>query len=216
MLKRNINNRGFFIVFEGPEGSGKTTQAKLLYKYLRLNGKKVIITREPGGTVVAEKIREIILSTKYKMTPITELLLYEAARAQHIYEVILPALNDGNIVICDRFSYATVVYQGYARNLGVSVVEDLNKIVLGNLKPDLTFLLDIDVSEGLLRAKRTKGVLDRMEQESLEFHRKIREGYLKLFKKDKNIYLINTTKLTQLQTHKKVLEIINKKLDIKI
>jgi dTMP kinase len=207
--------KGLFIVFEGPEGAGKTTQAKLLYKYLRNKGYDVVLTREPGGTKLAEAVRKIILSPKMKIYPMTELLLYEAARAQHIEEVIKPNLQKNKIVISDRFADASVVYQGYARGLGVEFVEKLNKLVVCNVVPDITFLLDISPKEGLQRIKfNRKTSFDRLEKESLKFHIKIREGYLNIAKKRKNFYIINVENKTFQEVHTIIVDILNKKFNI--
>lgn len=203
-----------FIVFDGPEGAGKSTQAKMLFDYLKSKNYDVVLTREPGGSKVAEAIRKIILSTKYKIYPLTELLLYEAARVQHINDVILPALKDNKIVICDRFHYASLVYQGYARGMGIKLVDRLNKIVLAGLKPDIVFLLDVSVDEGFKRLKNTKKTLDRLEKEDKNFHRKIREGYLKLFKNKKNFYIITTENKPPQQTHLEIVDILKKKFKI--
>lgn len=203
-----------FIVFDGPEGAGKSTQAKLLFDYLKSRNYDVVLTREPGGSKVAEAIREIILSTKYNIHPLAELLLYEAARAQHINEVIIPALKENKIVICDRFHYATLVYQGYARGIGVDLVDKINKIVLGKLKADIVFLLDISVEESLKRLKNTKKSLDRLEKEDISFYKKIREGYIKLFKNKKNFYIIKTENKTVQQTHLEIVNILRKKFKI--
>jgi len=207
--------KGLFIVFEGPEGAGKTTQAKLLYRYLENKGYDVVLTREPGGTKLAEAIRKIILSPKMKIYPMTELLLYEAARAQHIEEVIKPNLQKNKIVISDRFADASVVYQGYARGLGVEFVEKLNKLVVCNIVPDITFLLDISPKEGLQRIKfNRKTSFDRLEKESLKFHIKIREGYLNIAKKRKNFYIINVENKTFQEVHTIIVDILNKKFNI--
>jgi dTMP kinase len=207
--------KGLFIVFEGPEGAGKTTQAKLLYRYLKNKGYDVVLTREPGGTKLAEAVRKIILSTKMKIYPMTELLLYEAARAQHIEEVIKPNLQKNKIVISDRFADASVVYQGYARGLGVEFVEKLNKLVVCNIVPDITFLLDISPKEGLQRIKfNRKTSFDRLEKESLKFHIKIREGYLNIAKKRKNFYIINVENKTFQEVHTIIVDILNKKFNI--
>jgi len=207
--------KGLFIVFEGPEGAGKTTQAKLLYRYLKNKGYDVVLTREPGGTKLAEAVRKIILSPKMKIYPMTELLLYEAARAQHIEEVIKPNLQKNKIVISDRFADASVVYQGYARGLGVKFVEKLNKLVVCNVEPDITFLLDISPKEGLQRIKfNRKTSFDRLEKESLKFHIKIREGYLNIAKKRKNFYIINVENKTFQEVHTIIVDILNKKFNI--
>jgi dTMP kinase len=211
---KNLKKR-LFIVFEGPEGAGKTTQAKLLYRYLKNKGYDVVLTREPGGTKLAEAVRKIILSPKMKIYPMTELLLYEAARAQHIEEVIKPNLQKNKIVISDRFADASVVYQGYARGLGVEFVEKLNKLVVCNVVPDITFLLDISPKEGLQRIKfNRKTSFDRLEKESLKFHIKIREGYLNIAKKRKNFYIINVENKTFQEVHTIIVDILNKKFNI--
>lgn len=204
-----------FIVFEGPEGAGKSTQARLLYKHLRNKGYDVILTREPGGTKVAEAVRKIILSPKMKIFPMTELLLYEAARAQHIEEVIKPSLQKNKIVISDRFADASVVYQGYARGLGTKFVEKLNKLVVCGYLPDITFVLDILPEEGLRRIKlNRKASFDRLEQENIKFHTKIREGYLNLAKKRKNFYIINVGNKSSQQVHSLIYSILNKKFNL--
>lgn len=174
--------RGLFITFEGPEGSGKSTHSRLLCNFLRNRGYKVLYTREPGGTRISEKIRKILLDPKNKdMNVVCEMLLYMAARAQIVKEVIAPALKKGKIVICDRFLDATTVYQGYAGGLDVKVIKDIGNLVTGRRSPDITFLLDIDAERGLKRAGRTK---DRIERKSLIFHRAVRRGYLKIAKKE--------------------------------
>jgi|YNPMSStandDraft_1061717.scaffolds.fasta_scaffold06155_5 dTMP kinase len=213
-MKKKLKKR-FFIVFEGPEGAGKTTQARLLYKYLKNKGYDVQLTREPGGTKLAEKIRKIILSPKMKISPMTELLLYEAARVQHIEEVIKPSLQKNKIVISDRFADASVVYQGYARGLGVKLVEKLNKLVVNKFYPNITFVLDISPQKGLRRIKfGRKTNLDRVEKESMKFHIKIREGYLNLAKKRKNFYIINVENKTLQEIHSVIVSILNKKFNL--
>jgi len=180
-----------FITFEGPEGSGKTTQANLLADYLGEKGYTVNLTREPGGTSIGELIRDIILDPAHdKMYPRTELLLYLATRAQHVSEKIKPALEKGNVVICDRFSDASIVYQGMARKLGVKKVKDLNKYATHDLKPDLTFIMDVPVKTGLDEARFSSSPKwntnsgDRIEQEDRSFHETIREGYRKLARQE--------------------------------
>lgn len=180
-----------FITFEGPEGSGKTTQTQLLGQFLTDKGYTVNITREPGGTSIGELVRDILLDPCHKnMAPRTELLLYLATRAQHIAERIRPALKRGEIVICDRFSDASVVYQGMARNLGVNRIKELNKYATDNLLPDLTFIMDVSVEEGLNEARHSSSPKwntnsgDRIEQEGDDFHRIIRRGYRQLAKEE--------------------------------
>jgi dTMP kinase len=213
---KNKLKKGLFIVFEGPEGAGKSTQATLLYKYLKNKGYDVVLTREPGGTKLAEAVRKIILSPKMKIYPMTELLLYEAARAQHIEEVIKPSLQKNKIVISDRFADASVVYQGYARGLGTKFVEKLNKLVVCGCLPDITFVLDIPPKKGLKRIKlNRKTSFDRLEQENIKFHTKIREGYLNLAKKRKNFYIINVEDKTSQEVYSIIISILNKKFNLR-
>jgi len=203
--------KGLFIVFEGPEGCGKTTHAKLVYKYLVKKGYDVVLTREPGGTKVAELIRKILLHKDVRITPLAELLLYEASRAQHIEEVIKPNLLKGKIVISDRFADASLVYQGFARGLTMEFVKKINHIVVDGFYPDITFILDVDAEEGLKRVFLRAKKFDRLEKENLKFHKKIRQGYLQLAKKNKNYYLINTQNKTLQQVHSKIVKILEEK-----
>ncbi|AJF06421.1 dTMP kinase [Geoalkalibacter subterraneus] len=176
----------FFITFEGIEGSGKTTQIKRLTETLRLQGRSVVTTREPGGCAIADAIRAILLDARNNaLVPRAELLLYAAARAQHVEEVIRPALNQNRIVLCDRFSDATLAYQGHGRRLPLDMVRQLNALAIDDIHPHLTLLFDLPVETGLSRAMeriaRSDGPAeDRFEQESLAFHQRIREGYLEL------------------------------------
>lgn len=180
-VKRMLK-RGVFITFEGPEGSGKTTHSKLLAEFLIKSGFDVLHTREPGGVCISEKIRDILLDPENKgMDMVCEMLLYMAARAQIIKEIILPAIAAKKIVICDRFIDATLAYQGYAGGIDTAVIRNIGKIVTKGLKPDMTFLLDIDVKNGLVRAGREK---DRIEKRPLEYHKKVRDGYLKIAEKE--------------------------------
>ncbi len=175
-----------FISFEGIEGSGKTTQIQLLANQLESLGYDVLITREPGGCPIADQIRHILLHPDNdRLVPDAELLLYAAARAQHVAEVISPALEQGKIVLCDRYCDATLAYQGYARGLDLQLVHQLNDLAAGTCRPHLTLLLDMHPDQGLHRAQSrnaaTSGPAEgRFEQESLKFHSKVREGYLVL------------------------------------
>ena len=178
---------GYFITFEGSEGCGKTTQIEALAKALEAEGKTVLITREPGGTVIGEKIRNLLEDPSHEnaISDMTELLLFSASRAELIASRIQPALERGEIVICDRFYDSTYVYQGLGRAIDMNIVEQLNQITVGPLKPDLTILLDLDAKIGIERAKsRQSGELDRIENESLDFFEAVREGYLALAKKE--------------------------------
>ena len=200
--------KGIFISFEGIEGSGKTKQSRLLYEYLRKSGYKVILTGEPGGTQIGLKIRDLLLSVENrKMTPVSELLLYNASRAQHIKEVILPALKKGFIVITDRFIDSTKAYQGYGRGIDLKLIEFLEKIVIEDIRPDLTLLLDLDVKIGL---KRNRGInkTDRLELEDVKFHKRVREGYLKIAAKElERIKLIDATDSIE-EIHLKIIDIV--------
>lgn len=175
---------GLFITFEGVEGCGKSTQVRLLTERLTALGHKILATREPGGCPIADKIRAILLDASNRdMTSDTELLLYAAARAQHVSQVIRPALLSGKTVFCDRFTDATLAYQGYGRKLDDGLIKELNRIATTGLKPDITVLIDCPVEIGLKRAmariNKTKGLREeRFEQESLNFHESVRSGYL--------------------------------------
>jgi dTMP kinase len=200
--------KGIFISFEGIEGTGKTIQSKMLYAHLLKKGYKVILTEEPGGTRIGLKIRGILLSIENKeMSPLAELLLYNASRAQHIKEVILPALKRGYIVITDRFSDSTVAYQGYGRRIDLNLVKSFEQSVTAGLKPDITFLLDLDVKTGL---KRNRGInkTDRLELEDVKFHKRVKNGYLKIAAKEpKRIKLVDGSKSIE-QVQNKILKII--------
>ena len=184
--------QGVFITFEGMEGCGKSTQAKRLARRLGHLGIAHVMTLEPGGTVIGRKMRQVLLDSRNKaLTPLAELMLYAADRAQHVEEVIKPALRAGKWVICDRFSDATVVYQGAARGQDRKLIRLLNSVVTDGIRPHLTFLLDCPVEVGLRRAlgRNMKGQ-DRFEKEALSFHRKVRKGYLDLARKNRNRFVI--------------------------
>ncbi len=174
--------RGIFITFEGIEGCGKSTQVERLRSYLVESGREVVVTREPGGCLIGEKVRDILLNPENRgMTALTELLLYEASRAQHVADVIRPALDEGKTVISDRFYDASTAYQGHARGIGADKVEELNLFATAGLRPDLTIVLDLPASEGLRRLGRD---LDRIESEALDFHEKVRKGYIEIARSD--------------------------------
>lgn len=175
-------DQGRFITLEGIEGSGKSTQAALLRDFLVARGLEVVVTREPGGSPIAEKIREILLDPRnLKMVPLAELFLYEASRTQHVAEVIRPALEAGKWVLCDRFFDASTAYQGNARGLGMKMVAELNLVATWGLVPDLTLVLDLPVEAGLKRLARSP---DRIESETLDFHQRVRQGYLEIAAND--------------------------------
>lgn len=183
-----------FISFEGIEGSGKSTQMKLLAEYLRLKGHTVIETVEPGGTKIGTKIRKLLLEPENHMDPLTELLLYYASRAQHVREVIYPAILNNTIVITDRFTDSTVAYQGYARGLDLPIINSLDEIVVPDIKPFLTFLLDLDVEEGLRRNRHAQKE-DRFELETIEFHTNVRSGFLQIAKEEpERVKIIDASK----------------------
>jgi len=168
--------RGRFIVFEGLDGSGKTTQAKQLAEHLIGQGHKVVEIEEPGGTPVGELIRASLLAPEHSLEPLTELLLYEASRYELVRRVIRPALEDGAILICQRYSYSSLAYQGYGRGLPLERVEQLNEWATEGLKPDVVFFLDVPAEEGLRRLRVARR-LDRIEGEGLEFLRRVERGY---------------------------------------
>ncbi|MDI9476836.1 MAG: dTMP kinase [Natronincolaceae bacterium] len=201
-------HKGIFITIEGPDGSGKSTQVSHIKGFLEKKGYEVLLTREPGGTGIGEKIRQILLDKDHKeMSATTETLLYAASRAQHVEQVIVPALREGKAVLCDRFVDSSIAYQGKGRGLGPEAVTDINKFATQGLEPDITILLDIDPEVGLNRAKATKGA-DRLEQEKLDFHRRVYEGYRVLaYMYPDRIKVIDATK-----TVKEISEEIENKL----
>jgi len=175
-----VSRRGFFITLEGPEGSGKSTQVRLLADTLRNRGYDVLLTAEPGGDAVAQEIRAIVLHGKAEIVPEAELLLYLAARAQHVRHIINPALDEGKIVISDRYADSSFAYQGYGRGIDIESLRCLNDFATSGLKPDLTILLDVPVELGLKRQQDR----NRFEAESVEFHQRVRNGFLKLAKQE--------------------------------
>ena len=212
MAKKSMK-RGVFITFEGPEGCGKSTHSRLFCDYLRKLSIRFIHTREPGGTKTGEQIRRILLhSGSMDISDLAELFLFEASRSQLVAEVVRPALADRNIVICDRFSDATMSYQGYGGRVSLAAIRALNRIATGGLKPDLTILLDIDTAEGLRRA-REKGI-DRMERKDIDYHRRVRAGYLKIAKDDprrvKVVRVNHSIEKTQALVRSKVEPLIKK------
>lgn len=206
--------KGIFISLEGIEGTGKTTQARLLSKRLVEKGYEVILTQEPGGTVIGNRIREILLHVDHReMSYMTELLLYNADRAQHLSERIIPALNEGKVVITDRFTDSTVAYQGYGRGIDIHLIMSINNLATKGIKPHLTLLFDLDVETGL---KRNKGInkVDRLELENVEFHKKVRDGYFQIAKKEPERVKIVDASMPAEHVAEKVWEVVKWRLKI--
>ena len=180
-----MKQNGLFITFEGPEGAGKTTVITKIYDRLKAEGRQVVLTREPGGIRIAEKIRTVILDTdNIEMDAKTEALLYAAARRQHLVEKVIPALDEGVIVLCDRFIDSSLAYQGYARGLGIDEVLQINQFAIGNTMPDLTVFFDINPEEGLSRiAQNNEREMNRLDKENVSFHEKVYEGYKELIQR---------------------------------
>lgn len=181
-----MNERGVFITFEGPEGSGKSTQAALLANTLKQRGFEVVLTAEPGGDEVAGEIRSIVLHSQGEIVSEAELLLYLAARAQHVRRIILPALERGAVVISDRYADSSVAYQGYGRGIDIEALCQLNEFATGGLVPDLTILLDVPVEFGLAREQEKT----RFDAESIEFHNRVRNGFLELARREPERWVV--------------------------
>lgn len=204
-------SKGLLITLEGPDGSGKTTQIELLKEYLNNKGFQVVYTREPGGTQISEKIRDIILDNKNReMSPMCEALLYAAARAQLVHEVIKPALEEGKMVICDRFVESSIVYQGIGRKLGVERIRGINEAAVEGLKADITFMLIMPYEEGLRRKAKQKS-LDRLENSGDDFHRRVYEGYIELSKSSNRIKTVDADRPIE-EIHNEIVMIIEKML----
>lgn len=182
---------GVFITFEGPDGGGKSTHIKLLAEFFKKNRNSVIVTREPGGTALGEDIRGVLLDPRIKSLSLwSELFLYLSCRSQILDEVIKPALMSKKIVLCDRFMDATLAYQGFGRKMDIALINDLNKLLVGEFQPDLTVLIDIDPGLGLKRSRIRGRKIDRIEKEKIAFHRRVRKGYLKLSKEESKRFLV--------------------------
>jgi len=199
--------RGKFITFEGSEGCGKSTQSKLLYEYLKDKGHKVIYLREPGGTRISERIRQVLLDPENHMTKECEMLLYMAARSQIVEGLIKPALKQGKVVICDRFLDSTLAYQGYGLGMDIDFIKRLGKFVCCGLKPDLTILMDLPVREGL-KYRHLKE--DRIEQRSFVYHERVRRGYLKLAKQEEKRIKIVKVQADKSKTQDNIREVVEK------
>jgi dTMP kinase len=206
--------RGKFIVIDGPDGCGKSSQVKLLSRYLRKAGHSILVVRDPGSTSISESIRNILLNPHYKkMTPLTELFLYFASRAQLVDEVIRPALKENKVVISDRFLSSTIVYQGYAGKVGVDNVEKIWRITTGGFIPDMTIILDIPPKDGFERIMKSRSSNDRMERKALVFHQKVRDGFIKLAQKNQKTYWIIDGTQSISDIHKEVRKIAYKILE---
>lgn len=210
--------KGVFITFEGGEGTGKTSQIKKVSDFLTSKGIECILTREPGGINISEQIREVILNTKNtSMDYKTEALLYAAARRQHMVERVIPAINEGKVVLCDRFLDSSLVYQGYTRGLGIEEVLVLNQYVIENYMPDLTIYLDIEPEKGLERISKNKGrEINRLDLENIDFHNKVREGYKKLLSMYSHRIEEVDASASLEEVYDDIINIIIKKLNISI
>jgi len=183
-------NKGFFISFEGGEGAGKTTLINNLQTSLEKKGFEVLVAREPGGTEFGEKVRSLLLESSFKMTAQAELCLFLASRSQHISEKLRPALEEGKVVLCDRFNESSIAYQGAGRKMGMDLVSKICETICNGFSPDLTFFLDIPPEKGLGRIEAKH---DRIESEKQSFHEKVRQGYLTLAQNDTRIVVIDAT-----------------------
>ena len=218
------SHRGKFITFEGLDGTGKSTQIEKLAKALRARGQSVLVTREPGGTATGEKIRHVILdSTTTGLSPLAEMALMFASRAQHIREVIDPGLAQGKVVLCDRFTDSTEAYQGSGRKLGSQPVLELHRILCNGLQPDLTILMDSDLATSVERARRRNVAKtakagrfhkdeNRFEQENRAFFGRVRNGYLAIARREPERVVVIDARGTPSQTHAKVLDVVTRKL----
>jgi dTMP kinase len=200
MGTKTRQTRGLFFTFEGIEGSGKSTQIRYLAEVLTRAGHRVLQTREPGGTASAEAIRQILLtpSSHEPITPQTEALLIFAARCQHVTQLVIPALRQGTVVLCDRFSDSTFAYQGFARGLDLQWLRKVNEVATGGTTPDLTLVLDLPVSVGLARRRADHGEQNRLDRETERFHQKVRRGFLALAAKEPNrMTIVNANRPAQ-------------------
>jgi dTMP kinase len=200
MRAKKRPTRGLFITLEGGEGSGKSTHVRRLAEVLTHTGYRVLQTREPGGTATAEAIRQIFLtaSSHELITPRTEALLILAARCQHVTHLIMPALQQGTMVLCDRFSDSTFSYQGFGRGLDLQWLRMANEVATGGLTPDLTLVLDLPISAGLARRRADRGQQNRLDRETAHFHRKVRRGFLALASEDpRRITVVNANRPVQ-------------------
>lgn len=188
-------NKGFFLTFEGGEGSGKSTQAKILYDTLLENNFDVILTREPGGSPLAELIRDILVkSNSVNIEPISEMFLFAAARFDHLDKIINPALKKNKIVICDRYIDSTIAYQGYAGDINLETIKKINNICIGSSQPNLTLIFDIDPLVGLKRSLRENNNETRFEERNNDFHNNVRDAFLEIAKQNRRCSIIDASK----------------------
>ena len=199
-----------FITFEGGEGTGKSTQAKLLFSSIKNTSEKVILTREPGGTNIAEEIRKIIVKNNYNLNKVSELLLIYAARNEHLKDTIIPSLDKGHVILCDRFLDSTFVYQVQGKKIDPKIFEYFNKLIIKNYKPEITFIIDIDPIIGIERSLELNKKETKYEKLPLSFHEKVRKDFITLSKKDERFKLIDGNK-SIIEIHKEIIMIINEK-----
>lgn len=208
MEEVTIMEKGLFITFEGTDGCGKTTQIEMLKDYFEKQGRTVLLTREPGAKGLGTKLREILLNYDGEVSPVCESFLFLADRAQHVDTIIKPAVARGEIVLCDRHTDSTVAYQGYGRELDIEQIKMLNNIATSGLKPDLTFIFDIDIDTAQKRVGKNK---DRMESAGIEFFKRVRNGYLKIAKQEpKRVKVLDGSKSIE-TIHNELLEILQTK-----
>ena len=199
-----------FITFEGGEGTGKSTQAKLLFSSIKNTSEKVILTREPGGTNIAEEIRKIIVKNNYNLNKVSELLLIYAARNEHLKDTIIPSLDKGHVILCDRFLDSTFVYQVQGKKIDPKIFEYFNKLIIKNYKPEITFIIDIDPIIGIKRSLKLNKKETKYEKLPLSFHEKVRKDFITLSKKDERFKLIDGNK-SIIEIHKEIIMTINEK-----
>ena len=197
--------KGLFITFEGADGCGKTTQLTLLDEYFNKAGRKTLLTREPGAGILGAKIREILLNYDGEVSPNCESFLFLADRAQHVEGMIKPALEEGTIVLCDRYTDSTLAYQGYGRELDMERIKYLNNLATSGLKPDLTIVFDVDIETSLSRVGKSK---DRMESAGVDFFNRVRRGYLEIAKQEPDRVKIIDSSDTIENVHRKVIELV--------
>lgn len=219
-MNHRHDTEGLFITFEGLEGAGKSTQADMLVRYLEREGYPVLQTREPGGTPIGEAVRDLLIDPRYKeMDPLTEVFLFAAARRQHVEQVIRPQLAEGNIVVCDRFSDATMAYQGYGGGVHLTQIREVNAMTLWRLQPDLTFYLDVEPYLGIARLKERyhRGELgpDRIERNDIGFFERVREGYLDLAREENRVRCLDGSAEPQV-VHQKVVDIVMREVTRRI